>query len=408
MRGYAGFCLNRMKDAAKLLLGRPLATPPLVATTLGKDDAAIALRHLEEGPGADDPRMEEEYGRAFAAWNGSRFAFPFMAGRAALGACIHALGLRPGDEAVLPGYTCVVVYNAFRAAGVEVRWCDIELETFGPDSASLKRAVTPRTRAVLIHHLYGLVCRDYLEILDFARERGLYIIEDCAQGTGAALDGVKVGNRGDVAFFSSEISKVFTTVMGGMAVTNDDGLAERLADYHGGLGRPDNRIVRRLLENVVFYYNSYSDPARWWKKDWVSLRHPGWRFVPVSEEEMLGGGFELHGCRMPPSLAEVGLNQLGKLEERNRRRREAAERWDDWCGARGLARPLVLPGSEPVFLRYPVLVEPEMKSNTDWAYRELGVRPGVWFTSNLHPSELEVHGCPRADEAVRRCINLPT
>jgi len=76
----------------------------------------------------------------------------------------------------------------------------------------LASKIAPRTRAILLQHLYGLVCRDYDEILDLAKRHGLAVIEDCAHATGARHQGVRVGNRGDLAVYSSEQSKIFNTI----------------------------------------------------------------------------------------------------------------------------------------------------------------------------------------------------
>jgi dTDP-4-amino-4,6-dideoxygalactose transaminase len=110
---------------------------------------------------------------------------------------------------------------------------------------------------------------------------------------------------------------------------------------------------------------------------------------------------------MPAPIAALGLNQFRKIDRYNAQRRDTARRWDNWCNDRGYQKPRVLEGSVPVFLRYPVLVEPERKRDRAWAVRELGLEAGVWFVSHLHPSKRRVEGCPNADQAVARCINFP-
>jgi perosamine synthetase len=111
---------------------------------------------------------------------------------------------------------------------------------------------------------------------------------------------------------------------------------------------------------------------------------------------------------MSAPLAQMALNQLKKLDYYNGRRRANAGRWTDWCRTHGFDPPLVSPGSTPIFLRYPVLVRPEMKDHLRWAYRSLGVVPGVWFTSHLHPARARLDHLPNATTAVERCINFPT
>jgi dTDP-4-amino-4,6-dideoxygalactose transaminase len=140
----------------------------------------------------------------------------------------------------------------------------------------------------------------------------------------------------------------------------------------------------------------------------MQLRHGGERVDTTTAAEIRGERPEDYGARLPAALAALGLNQLRKVDYYNQCRRVNASRWDAWCDEHGLARALVLPGSTPVFLRYPVLATPELKRDRSWARHKLGVELGVWFVSNLHPSPRAVEGCPNANRAVAGCINFPT
>jgi dTDP-4-amino-4,6-dideoxygalactose transaminase len=344
------------------------------------------------------------YERAFAAWNGSRHAYSFKSGRVALSACLHALGLRPGDEVILPAYTCVAVPNAIRFAGLQPVFCDIELESFGMDRRSAETKIGPRTRALLIQHLYGLVSRDYEALLELAARHELPVIEDCAHATGARWKGVRVGVRGRLAFYSSERSKVFSTEQGGMAVSEDGSLADRLAAFQRAAADPDDEWIERVLRSALV--DSESERSHPW---WRGLSRPAHsRILSLSPSELRGERPATYLGRLPAPLAALGLNQLQKIDDYAIRRRKAALSWDAWCESRGYRGPRVIEGSEPVFLRYPVLVEPERKRDRAWAVEELGLLPGTWFETHLHPAPEPVSGCVAADEAVARCINLPT
>ena len=110
---------------------------------------------------------------------------------------------------------------------------------------------------------------------------------------------------------------------------------------------------------------------------------------------------------MPSPVAALGRNQLLKLDRYNELRRRTALRWERWCEESGFRPPKVMEDSVPVFLRYPVMVSPEMKQDLRWAESSLGVSPGVWFTSPLHPMAAVVDGCPNGEAAVRCCVNFP-
>jgi dTDP-4-amino-4,6-dideoxygalactose transaminase len=375
--------------------------------TLGADDAALALEWLQRADEWSDPTCIRRYEEAFARKNGSQHAVSFASGRVALSAIVHALALQPGDEVVLPGYTCIVVANALRFAGVVPVFADIELETYGLDVTALEARITPRTRAVLLHHLYGLVCRDYDAVLEVARRRGLAVIEDCAHATGAEYRGRRVGTRGHLAFYSSEASKAFCTVQGGLAVSDDDALGGRLRRFQELAPLPEADRTRRMLETLLLRWAHVRRPSRPWHRRLAAYRYGREPLPSTSEAECRGERPAHYGERLPAPLAALGMNQLAKLDACNEERRATAALWAAWCRERGLPTPRVVEGSTPVFLRYPVLVEPERKRDLGWALRELGLRPGVWFESPLHPSSEPVNGCPQAARAVAGCINLP-
>ena len=355
-----------------------------------------------------DVELTEQYHAEFAAWNGSGYAFSFMGGRVALSSIIYALDLQPGDEVILPGYTCVVVPNAFSYAGIRIVYSDIELETFGLDASLLRAKISKRTKAILIHHLYGLVCRDYEELIDIAHQHGLFVIEDCAHGLGAEYKGKKVGNLGDAAFFSTERSKVMTTIQGGIAVTNDSSIAAKIEEYAGRASEPDEEWIQKQLINVELAYVQAKHPQRWWRADWNSLRHRRQVLISTTQEEEKGIRPSHYGRTMPAPFAALGLNQLSKVDSYNAQRRETAKSWDQWCEKNGYKTPRVIPGSTPVYLRYPVLVEEEKKKDRSWARQQLNVELGVWFVTHTHPAPFQVDGCPNADAAVSRCVNFPT
>jgi len=407
-KGLVYFGYYQTRNLVKLGSGFPLTTPALGSVTLDIDDIAIAKKQLKERKNWFKPDIVKEYESTFARWNASKYAFAFASGRVALSACIYALNLKPNDEVILPGYTCVVVPNALHFAGIKTVYSDIELDTYGLDASLVEEKITLNTKAILLHHLYGLVCRDYEKIIAIARKHALYIIEDCAQSTGAKFKNFQVGNLGDVAFYSSEQSKIFTTMQGGMATTNDDLLEERIKEYYNQANYPDTELIDKQLYNIIMNYHYYIDPQRWWKGELIRLLYKDKIIVSTTKKEEQGIKPAHYGCKMPSQIAAIGLNQLKKIDNYNQKRRQTVKRWDNWCDNHGYTKPVIVPNSIPVYLRYPVMVEPEKKIDTSWAYKKLAISLGVWFVSNIHPSSLPVEGCPNADRAVKQCINFPS
>lgn len=398
---------HQLKNLNRFIQKQPVMPPSFNSATLDEDDVALAKLWLNQKGKWESTEELEQYHRMFATWNGSAHAYSFMGGRVALSAIIHAMKLGPGDEAILPGYTCVVVPNAFKFAGIKTVYSDIELDTYGLDAAQIEEKITPQTKVVLLHHLYGLVCRDYLEIIKIARKHNLYVIEDCAHSTGAEFNGRKVGNLGDAAFYSSEQSKVFNTIQGGVAVTNNPEIAQGLKSYYEQAPLPDNHKIENLLHNVMLNYYRFKHPQRWWRGDLALLLNGNKIIVSTTEEELNGRKPSYYGEKLPAPLAQIGLNQLKKIDAYNLRRRQTSLKWDAWCAANGYQKPHIVAGSTPIFLRYPVLVQPEKKKNIQWGVKDVGIEIGVWFVSHRHPAPGIIENCENSAIAVQQCINFP-
>ena len=385
-----------------------ITTPPLGSATLDYDDVALAKNQIRNRERWLDESLEKQYAADFAHWNDSKYAFAFLGGRVALSACIYALDLKRGDEVILPGYTCVVVPNALDFEGVKPVYADIELDTYGLDASLVEEKITSKTKAILLHHLFGLVCRDYEKIIAIAKKHNLRVIEDCAHSAGAVFKNNKVGNLGDLAFYSTEQSKVFNTIQGGLVTTNSEAFKARLEEFYDKALYPDHDRIEKQLYNVITHYYKYKHFLRCITGKLQDVWHKDKIYDSTTEEEIQGIKPKDYGCKMPAALAVIGINQIKKIDRYNAVRRKNSKRWDAWCDAHGYKKPLVVPDSMPIYLRYPVLVEPDKKRDPSWAYRELKITLGRWFISNIHPSKRLVEGCPCADKAVKQCINFPT
>jgi len=176
-------------------------------------------------------RFEEE----FSKYIGARFAFAVSSGTAALHIACRALGLGPGDEVIVPSLTFVATANVVLYCGAKPVFADVISEddlTISPDDVLEK--ITDKTKAIIVVHYAGYPCK-MKEISEIAEDYGIKVIEDCAHAIGAEYMGKKCGVLGDVGCFSFFANKNLVTGEGGMVVTNDEGLAEkiRLLRSHG-------------------------------------------------------------------------------------------------------------------------------------------------------------------------------
>jgi dTDP-4-amino-4,6-dideoxygalactose transaminase len=172
--------------------------------------------------------VTEEFEQAFAAYVDAKYAIAVTNATAALHLSCVAAGLGPGDEAIVPSLTFVATANAVRYTGATPVFADIAGEhDLNISYHSIEKAITERTRAILVMHYGGYAC-DMPSIMELARERGLKVIEDAAHAVGSELGGIKLGIWGDIGCFSFFSNKNMTTGEGGMIVTNDDAYSQRL------------------------------------------------------------------------------------------------------------------------------------------------------------------------------------
>jgi dTDP-4-amino-4,6-dideoxygalactose transaminase len=185
----------------------------------------------------------EQFEKEFATHLGLPYAVAVSSGTGALHTALSALGVGPGREVIVPAYMWVAVVSAVVNLGAIPVLADID-ETFGMDPEDLSRRITSRTQGIIVVHMSGAQS-DVLRIAKIARDRGLFLLEDCAQANGASINGQKVGTFGDMAIFSFQMNKNMTAGEGGSIVTRDKRLYQRAVACHDlGYARDeDGRLI---------------------------------------------------------------------------------------------------------------------------------------------------------------------
>jgi dTDP-4-amino-4,6-dideoxygalactose transaminase len=171
--------------------------------------------------------MTHQFEELFQQQHQVQYALATTSCTAALHLAAMALQLEPGDEVIVPAFTWVTSAHCAEYVGAKVVFADVERDTFNIDPVALEAAITPKTKAVVVVHLFGLAAR-MEEILAIAHKYNIAIIEDAACAVGTTYDGKPVGGLGDIGCFSFHPRKVITTGEGGMLTTNNAELAERL------------------------------------------------------------------------------------------------------------------------------------------------------------------------------------
>jgi len=353
---------------------------PITTVKFGPEEERAVLEVLRSGSIAQGPKValfEDE----FARMHGVSHAIAVNNGTTALVAALQALQLEPGDEVVTSPFTFVATLNAILEAGATATFADITFDDFNLDPASVRQAVGPKTKVLMPVHLYGQMA-DMGAIAELASEKQLRILEDAAQAHGATFEGRFAGSYG-LGTFSLYATKNLTTGEGGCAVTQDDEIAERigLLSLHGM-----NRDA----------WKRYTAAGSWY----YEITVPGYKY------------------NLSDVLAAIGIGQLERFDEFQRRRRELVALYD-----RRLAeipevrRPVTRPDVEHAWHLYPIALELERLSVDRGRFiqelRAENIGTSVHFIPiHLHPHFRDTLAggegrFPVAENAYRRAITLP-
>lgn len=360
--------------------------------------------------GFDDESIVGAYERAFASSAGTRYAYSFGAGRMALYAILEALEIGEGDEVIIPAFTCVVVPNALLYRGVRPVYVDIDSTTFNIDPSRVESAITKRTKAIYAQHTFGVVC-DIDQLREVAGRHGLYVIEDAAHALGASYRGRTAGSLGDVAFFSTDHSKVINTMLGGMVTTNRPEVAARVQTIQARTPFLDAKRVRGILRSYLAE-QVFLDPSVLWagRALHALCQRLGWYFYFDDELEVAKPTKYPYPCRLSSVQARVGCSQLEQLNENLNHRRSVAGwlesriRWYRETSGENIG--------EQSWLRYSFLV----RDRNEFVRRLKGrFDLGIWFTSIAQGREKDMEAigyaagtCPIAETVTRHIVNVPT
>lgn len=182
--------------------------------------------------------FERQVSKAFAAYVGRNYCVACSSGSAALSIALQALDVGPGDEVVLTGLTWVACPSAVVRLGARPILVDIESDSLCASASTIERAITPKTRVILMIHMYSSIC-DPNAYVELAKRRGVALIEDGSQAHGASWRRRRIGSFGEISIFSTQQSKLLTSGEGGLCVTDDPILYSRMQQL-----RADGRQYR--------------------------------------------------------------------------------------------------------------------------------------------------------------------
>ncbi|MBU0953703.1 MAG: DegT/DnrJ/EryC1/StrS family aminotransferase [Nanoarchaeota archaeon] len=346
---------------------------PLCRPYLDEKEVTAVKEVLESGWLAHGPRVKE-FEQQFAEYIGTSYAVSFNSCTSALQLAVQCLGIT--GEVILPGFTFVASANAVVRGGAKPVFVDIQEDTFNIDPAKVEEKITDKTQAIMPVHIAGHPC-DMGPLMELAEKHNLNIIEDAAECIGGTYKNKKAGSFG-VGCFSFYPTKNITTGEGGMITTNDEALAKKVSMLKAH-GIPSTTLDREKT------------------KQWArNAMEAGYNF------------------RMSDVNAAIGIEQMKKLEEMNRKRIENAQYLSSKLDREKIGLPLVREGYSHVYQMYMITVPESVdRENFLKKLREKGIQATIHFCPPVHLQDYyKCMGWKRGDFPVterlsERIITLP-
>lgn len=338
----------------------------------------------------------------------------YFRGRVAMAAILRGLGIQKGDEILIQAFTCIAVPEAVKSLGAIPRYVDVEAGTPHMDPRQLESRIGQKTRAVVVQHSFGLPAK-IGELSDIARKASIPVIEDCAHTIDSRVHGRRVGSFGVGAFYSFEASKPVFIGIGGSAVLNDAEVANRVTREYAEYAEPSSGTQAQLATMRLAHRVAYR-PSTYWTVRTV--------FRSLVKVGLIKGNYNKLQDDYRPSedfsrkMGRVQAKRLGlelqNLEANTRHRKWVANEYRNRISREGVTHFEIDEGVEPVFGRYPLLVQDKEKCIE--GARRAKVELADFYDTPVHPLRgdglrrfgYESGSCPNAEWISRHVVSLPT
>ena len=308
---------------------------PFFVPDISKSDKLAVMNALNSRMLTDGPQLRK-FEREFAKYTGSKYAVGVSNGTAALHLALKALGLKKGDEVIIPNITFVATANSVLLTGATPVLADVNYDDMNISLDSIKQNITSKTKAILPVHIAGKICK-MTQIKKIAKKNNLLLIEDCAHAIGTKLNNKHAGTFGSIGCFSFYPTKNFTTIEGGMVITNSKRIAEYVtsARSHG--------LTRSLADR-------YSKGKPW-------------------DYDIINPGFNY---RLDEIRASLGLSQLKRINSLNSKRFLASKYYSKQLEEiPGIITPEIFRNKEHTYHLYIIRIKNEFGQNRDVVFKEL-------------------------------------
>jgi perosamine synthetase len=335
---------------------------PVAMPDIGTEELQMVTDAVKSGWVSSKGPFIEEFEREFAQYIGTKHGVSASNGTTALHLALTALGIGKGDKVVVPSLDFISVANVVKYVQAEPVFVDSHPDYWCMDPSKIK--IDKQTKAIIAVHLYGHPC-DMDQILNIAKEHNLFVIEDCAEAHGAEFKGRKVGNFGVISCFSFYGNKVITTGEGGMCLTNDAELTQKM---------------------FILRDHGMNPNKRYW-------------------HDVIGFNY-----RMTNIQAALGVAQLRKINSFIEKKRKIAMTYNNLLkGLPVVSLPPEMPWAKNVYWLYSILVNPQHRDSIMAYLEKNGVETRPFFyPTHLLPPYNSGLSFKVAEDLSSRGINLPS
>ena len=353
-------------------------------------------------------KFEQAFAKKFEAVDA--VSFPY--GRSAQWAFFKALGIE-GAEVIMPSYTCSVVAHAVSLSGNTPRFVDIDLYDYNMNLDLAETLITSKTRAIIATHTFGYPQNlDRLEkmVKKAEQEHGhkVWLIQDCCHAFGASWKGRIIGSSGDVAIYAFNISKLVTSIFGGMLTFQDKELANKVRNWRDAHYQKPSFIKsfkrRFYLLAVFFAFNSISYGLVWWLQNRTPILNKLTKAYHLDSKIHFPPDYK---DKMLDVEASVGLLQLGRYDKIIRDRRRIAEDYNNKLEIRsGWVLPPIVEGA--TYSHYTIRVPNREEIKKEYAAKSVEIGELIQYSvPDLKCYTDNNSDCKNATLCSRETINLP-
>lgn len=352
---------------------------PLAKPAISDEEIGEVIKVLKSGWLTTGPKVKE-FEENMQIYTGSKKAIGLTSCTGGLHTSLAALGIGPGDEVIVPTYTFVATAHVVEWLGAKPVLVDVEPDTFNIDPEKIEKAITSKTKAIIPVHFAGHSC-EMDKIKEIANKNNLFVVEDAAHAVGTEYKNIKIGNHSDCSVFSFYVTKNMTTAEGGMVVTNNQELGDKI-----------KRMSYFGVDKDAF--NRYSEKGSWYY-------------------EVVETGFKYN---MDNIQGAMGVEQLKKLNSFIEKRRELAKYYNELLkDIPEIITPVEKEYTKHAYHLYPIILDSTVIKRDDFItkLREYKVGTSVHFIPlHMHPYYKNKYGFeedsfPTATSIFNREISLP-